>query len=209
MTLVCFAVKEEAAAFRQRAAHQIGLAILVTGMGRRNAETAVREFLAACPTELVLTCGFAGGLDPALAPGAVVFETDQEQLGEKLQAAGAKRAKFFCANRVAITVAEKQQLRTTTGADVVEMESESIQSVCRERGIPCATVRVISDSAGEDLPLDFNQLYRPDLSLDFGKLLWTIAKSPGKISGLIKLQKRCRFAAEQLAGVLVKIIPKN
>jgi adenosylhomocysteine nucleosidase len=209
MILVCFAVKEEEAAFRQRAAHPIGLAILVTGMGRRNAEKGVREFLAACPTELVLTCGFAGGLDPALAPGAVVFETDQESLGEKLQAAGAKRAKFFCAGRVAVTAMEKQQLRVMTDADVVEMESEAIQSVCRERGIACATVRVISDSAGEDLPLDFNRLYRPDLSLDFGKLLWTIAKSPGKIGGLIKLQKRCRFAAQQLAGVLVKVLPQH
>ena len=62
MTLVCFAVKEEAAAFRQRVARHIGVAILVTGMGRKNAETAVRDFLAACPVELVLTCGFAGGL---------------------------------------------------------------------------------------------------------------------------------------------------
>jgi hypothetical protein len=68
-------------------------------------------------------------------------------------------------------------------------------------------VRVISDGAGEDLPLDFNRLCRPDMSLDFGKLLWMIAQSPGKIPGLIKLQKRCRFAAEQLAGVLAKVLP--
>lgn len=209
MKLVCFAVKEEAAAFRKVAAHQTGAAILVTGMGRRNAEKAVREFLAACPTELVLTCGFAGGLDPALAPGAVVFATVQDQLSEKLQAAGAKRAKFFCADRVAVTVAEKQQLRTATGAEVVEMESEAVQAVCRERGIPCATVRVISDSAGEDLPLDFNRLYRPDLSLDFGKLAWALLKSPGKIGALMRLQKRCRFAAEQLAGVLAKVVVED
>lgn len=207
MTLVCFAVKEEAAAFRQRVARHIGVAILVTGMGRKNAETAVRDFLAACPVELVLTCGFAGGLDPALAPGAVVFATNEENLSANLRAAGATPAKFLCADRVAVMAAEKQQLRIATGADAVEMESEAIQFICRERGIPCATVRVISDGAGEDLPLDFNRLYRPDMSLDFGKLLWMIAQSPGKIPGLIKLQKRCRFAAEQLAGVLAKVLP--
>ncbi len=205
MTLVCYALKEEAAAFQKLAAHQIGLAIVVTGIGRANADKAVRDFLAACPTKLVLTCGFAGGLDPALAPGTVVFDTIEEPLGGQLAAAGARRVTFFCADRVAVTAAEKQQLRATTGADVVEMESAAIHAVCRTRGVPCATVRVISDCASEDLPLDFNRLYRPDLSLDFGKLAWTVLKSPNKIGALMRLQKRCRFAAEQLAAVLARV----
>ena len=207
MTLVCFAVKEEAGAFQRLARGKIGVSTMVTGMGRRNAETAIRDFLAACPTEVVFTCGFAGGLHPDLAPGAVVFATADAELADKLQAAGAKPATFHCATTVAVTAADKQQLRATTGADVVEMESEAIQTVCRERGIPCATIRVISDTARENLPLDFNQLYRPDMSLDFGKLLWTIVRSPGKISGLLRLQKRCQFAAGELAAVLIKVLP--
>jgi len=65
---------------------------------------------------------------------------------------------------------------------------------------------VISDTANEDLPLDFNALSKPDLSLDYGKLAWAIARSPGKISALLKLQKQTRFAAERLADILGKII---
>jgi len=206
MTLVCFAVKEEAPAFRKIAGGKPEVSILVTGMGRANAERAVREFLAGQRVDLVLTCGFAGGLNPDLAPGAVLFATADEKLAGRLSAAGAKPAKIICGDRVAVTAAEKQQLRQATGADVVEMESEAIQAVCRERGVPCATVRVISDSAAEDLPLDFNRLYRPDMSLDFGKLAWTLCKSPGKIKALMQLQKRCQFAAGQLAGVLAKVL---
>lgn len=206
MKLVCFAVKEEAPAFRKLAGPHAGVATLVTGMGRRNAEVAVRHFLARQPAELVLTCGFAGGLHPDLAPGAVVFETTDAELAARLAAAGAKPAKIFCADRVAVTVADKQALRQTTGADAVEMESAAIQAVCCELKIPCATVRVISDAAGEDLPLDFNQLYRPDLSLDGGKLAWTIARAPWKIPALMRLQKRCQFAAAKLADVLLRVI---
>jgi nucleoside phosphorylase len=230
--LVCFALKEEAAPFQKMAAGTVAAAqaasVLITGIGRKNAEKSVREFLTAnyggasvpasrlvsslAPPELVLTCGFAGGLNPDLKLGEVVFELSdseirnpQSAIRNHLLAAGAKPAKFFCADRVAITVAEKKKSRAETGADVVEMESAAIHTICRERGIPCATVRVILDTASEDLPLDFNALARPDMTLDYGKLALAIARSPGKIGALQRLQKNCRFAADQLAAVLDKI----
>jgi len=252
VTLVCFALKEEAAPFWNMAADKSGIAMLITGIGRKNAEISLREFLAGrsggasvpasrsqatpssqarlaktlVPPELVLTCGFAGGLNLDLKLGEVGFEISfprssrgneaQIKIGnqseppyvgcyDKLVAAGAKPVRFFCADRIATTVAEKKKLRAETGADAVEMESEAIHAVCRERGIPCATVRVISDTANEDLPLDFNQLAKPDMNLDYGKLAWAIGKSPEKIGALLKLHKKTRFAAEQLAVILGKI----
>ena len=204
--LICFAVKEEARPFQKLAAGKSGTSILVTGIGRNNAEKFVRKFLAENSARAVLTCGFAGGLNPALNLGTVIFSTDDEKLLEQLQVAKVQPAKIFCAERIATTVAEKNELRRSTGADAVEMESGVIQSICRERSISCATVRAISDTAGEDLPLDFNQLSKPDKNLDYGKLAWTIVKSPGKIGALMRLQKNCRFAAEQLSEVLAKII---
>jgi adenosylhomocysteine nucleosidase len=249
VTLICFALKEEAAPFQKIAAGKLtrisqintdflirenscnpcqksGISILLTGIGRQNAEKSLREFLAAHSPKLVLTCGFAGGLNPDLKLGDVVFEISssssrresaQIKTGEKLEtpyvvsydkliASGAKPAKIFCADRIATTVAEKKKLRAETGADAVEMESAAIHAICRERGILCATVRVISDTAGEDLPLDFNALSKPDKNLDYGKLFLAIAKSPGKIGALMQLQKKTKFAAENLAGVLANLI---
>jgi adenosylhomocysteine nucleosidase len=250
--LVCFPLKQEAAPFRKIATNKPGTAILLTGIGRQNAEKSLRKFLASggssssrpaeipasrvrhvsasqarlvsslAPPSLVLTCGFAGGLNPDLKLGDVVFEMGNaplsppsgervsartgEGLLSKLLAVGAKPTKFFCADHVATTAAEKQKLRHETGADAVEMESAAIHAVCVEQGIPCVTVRVISDTASEDLPLDFNQLSRADKSLDYGKLFLAVAKSPGKIGALMKLQKQTQFAAERLAEVLGKVL---
>ena len=210
--LFCFALKEEAAPFQRIAADGSGISVLITGIGCKNAEKSVRQFLANNSPKLVLTCGFAGGLNPDLKLGDVVFElpdskreTPNSKLHEHLLAAGAKPAKFFCAGRIATTIAEKKKLREETGADAIEMESEMIHSVCRERGIPCATIRAISDTAEEDLPLDFNRLSKSDQSLDYAKLFLALAKSPGKIGALMELQKKTRFAAEQLAAILAKI----
>jgi len=180
--------------------------VLLTGIGQKNAKNALLEFFARKTTRQVFTCGFAGGLNPDLKLGDVVFETSGEKLRADLLAAGAKSGTFFCADRIATTVVEKKKLRDETGADAVEMESAAIHAVCAERGIPCATVRVISDTANEDLPLDFNALTKPDKSLDYGKLFAAIAKSPGKIGALMELQKKTRFAAERLAAVLEKVI---
>ena len=220
-TLICFALKEEAAPFLKIAAGRPGIFTVIVGIGRQNAEKSAREFLNASSPGEVFTCGFTGGLNPDLKIGDVVFEIGNQQgtedeseppdVGcyEALVAAGAKPAKFYCPDRIATTVAEKKTLREQTGADVVEMESAAIQAVCAERGIPCVTVRVISDTALEALPLDFNTLAKPDKSLDFGKLFLALARSPGKIGALMELRKKTNFAAQQLAAVLGKVVFAN
>lgn len=203
--LICFAMPEEAGPFKKLAGNRADVSILVTGIGKKNSERAVSDFLQTTTPQFVLTCGLAGGLNPDFKLGDVLFETDDAGLRAKISGAGASAGKFFCSDKIATTVAEKKTLRERTGADAVEMESDIIRAICRERGIPCATVRVISDTAHEDLPLDFNKLSKPDQSLDFGKLALAIVKSPGKIPALLKLQKTTRFAATRLAEVLDKL----
>lgn len=204
--LVCFALKEEASAFKQGMAGHPTVSILITGMGRENSRRALRERLKEMTPAFVLSCGFAGGLNPGLSIGDVIFTTEDPGLQARLQAAKASPARFHCAMRIATTVADKAQLRRDTGADAVEMESAAFEEICRERGWRLATVRVISDSAGDELPLDFNQLSRPDWSLDYGKLAWTVARAPGKIPALLRLQKNSRLAAERLAEVLRNVV---
>ncbi len=204
--LVCFAVKEEARAFRKLVRDRTDVQVILVGMGKRNAERAIRAVLAQEHPQLVLTCGFAGGLSPELARGTVVFAADPETgLESALLAAGAKPARFHCVERVTATIEEKRALWESTGANAVEMESEIIRATCRKERIPSATVRVILDSANEDLPLDFNQLMTADQKLSYGKLAVALAKSPGKVGALLRLQKQTRGAAGNLAEVLARV----
>jgi len=208
--LVCFAVKEEAVFFRSWAGSQANVQLLVTGMGRKNAKESFLRAISITWPRFVLTCGFAGGLDPNLKCGELVYESDDStELQQALARSGVRVGRFHCVDSVAVTAASKRDLRRQTGADGVEMESGAIRDIAREKGIPSATLRVILDTAEEDLPLDFNRLMTPDMRMDPIKLGLFLARSPGKIPGLIRFGKRTQVAARALAGALEKVLAHN
>ena len=200
--LVTFAVKEEMKFFPGGQ----GIRRYITGMGRDNAERAIEAALAEIRPRLVLTCGFAGGLNPVLKSNEIIFSAEEgSPLYDSLKRAGATPASFFCARRVAITSEEKQRLWRGMGSDAVEMESESIRDYCRERDIPSATIRVISDTAHEDLPLDFNTLMSPAQKINYSKLTWALVRAPFKLAELLAFQQKTVDAAKSLGEFLTKV----
>ena len=89
------------------------------------------------------------------------------------------------------------------------MESEVLRRICQERGIPCATVRAISDAASEDLPLDFNQLMKETDQLDFVKLLGSLAIAALENSRLARIAKENPARSgqsEPLPGVATDLV---
>jgi adenosylhomocysteine nucleosidase len=104
-----------------------------------------------------------------------------------------------------VSVAEKSRLREDTQADAVEMESGVIRQLCRNRHLPAATLRAISDAANEDLPLDFNQLLTARQAMHWGRFLLALARKPASIPGLLRLQRHCAIAAQALASVIVQV----
>ncbi len=205
--LVCFALSTEARPFRKYAATRRNICVLCTGMGQANAHRVVERELSRLDPELVLTCGFAGGLRPELTLGTVLFEADEDfPLRLALLDAGAHPARFSCAERVTGTVLGKRMLLESTGADAVEMESQVIRSLCAERRLPCATVRVVSDTALEDLPLDFNQFLTTERNTNYLKLLSAVVRQPEKLSALLRFHRQLQTAAEKLATVLAQVL---
>jgi hypothetical protein len=203
LILTCFAVRQEAAHFQPAASNPL----LITGIGPRNAEHSLQSALTRQRPSLVLTCGFAGGLNPELQRGDIVFNaTDAEWLTVPLQRLGARPAKFHCSERIAVTTAGKRHLRLRTGADVVEMESGIISLRCREQGIPAATIRVISDDAATDLPLDFNALAKTDGNISYSRLSLALLSSPATIPKLIRFQRELDACAKRLGRLLAELM---
>jgi len=205
--LICFAVKEEMKFFPSQSWKDSSVQIWVTGIGRRNAAENIRDAIARVQPERVITAGFAGGLNPKLQCGDVVYEQDFDAgFARELEDAGAVPARFHCHRRVAITAEEKRDLWRETEADAVEMESSVIRTICREFKIPSATVRVISDDARQDLPLDFNALMTSDDRINYLKLIWAVFSHPDRIPKLIQFQHQTLDAARKLGGVLEDLL---
>jgi len=202
--LICFAVAEEAKPFRRLLGAALGADVLVTGIGEKNSIAALSAWFNAHPEPppFVFTCGFAGGLNRELKRGTVLFQSDTPRLAAALNGAGARQGSFTTSERIITTALEKRALHESSRADAVEMESGAIVRECRKRALPVAIVRVILDTADEDLPLDFNQFMTPDLKMNYTKLALSTLTRPQKILELVKFGKRAAEAGEALAHTL-------
>lgn len=143
----------------------------------------------------VISTGFCGALDPALQVGDIVVAGKQPGSPNSRFATG----EILSADRVAVTAAEKRSLRDKTGAVAVEMEASAVAQKAAEWGVPFHCIRVVSDTAAEDLPLDFN-LYR-DAQGRFSRFriaLAAMARPFTAIPALLRLDNNCRCAAAAL-----------
>lgn len=202
--IVCFAVREEAKYFQPADAN---CHVIVSGIGKPNAERALLKSIEDQSPRLVLTCGYAGGLNPRFKHGDILFDADAEcALADAFANSGAMPGKFHCADRIIATTAEKRTLFQTTNADAVEMESGVIRELCRQRGIPSATVRIISDDAGQDLPMDFNKVAGADGNMNYLKLAGALLKSPGLVPKLMRFQRELDGCSRKLGDILVRLV---
>jgi adenosylhomocysteine nucleosidase len=201
--LICFAVKHELG----KRIKSSGIPVLITGMGQRNAEASLNGYLEHKRPAAVFTCGFAGGLNPAHKRGDVLFAHDPEiNIAEGLASKNARAARFRLSPQIIATAEEKAMLYALTGADAVEMESVAIRAICKKRGIPSATVRVVLDEAGENLPVDFNRILTRGMSINYPKLMLMILRHPGLIRGLLQMQRNSAEAAERLDETLAGLL---
>lgn len=205
------------------------LAIIVGGTGRKAAALATRRLIVGHRPRLILSAGFGGALDPSLKRGDTILvhqvlrpPTDEQpperiDLGLLLEhdsrsTTHRQRTRsgiLVTADRILRTASEKTEMRTRTGADVVDMETHAVVTVCAERGLPCLGIRIISDEASEDLPPEILTITGPTGGFRLGATLGALWKRPGSVKDLWRIYEHAQEAADRLAVVVRDILARQ
>ena len=187
-----------------------------TGIGER-VEGGMRAVLERYKPSFVLSAGVAGALDPDLrAGGLVLCETvvsgpdpqapavlsDARLLEAAASAAAraglrARRGRSLTVDGIVGDPAAKAELRLSTGADVVEMESHRVGLAAQERGLPFLAARAVLDEAADPLP-ELPGVVAPDGTERMWAVLPYLVAHPQRLPLLLRLARSRRRALEAL-----------
>lgn len=185
------------------------IAVCHTGVGTESCRTRISDFLKSCQPGVLISSGFAGGLDPMLKVGDVLLAKNFSNPG-LLAGAGVPQAVFGTLTtqpRAAETVADKAALFAQTGASAVDMETAVIAELCSQHGLPMLSLRGISDPASEPLPVSFLTWFDPVKQKPrVGALLLELARHPGKIPAFTRFVRGIGPTRQRMTAALLELI---
>ncbi len=171
----------------------------VAGAGAEAAQRATRLLIDGHRPRLILSAGFAGGLDPALVRGTAVSPrqaltrtggppivctaTGQGSLSTSPigPSAGIQSSDLaiVSVDHVVATAAAKRELAVASGASLVDMETYAVATVAQAAGLACVSIRVISDDSSQELPREIAALVQPQSGMRrLGAALGAIGRRP-------------------------------
>lgn len=198
------------------------VAFFVSGVGEERAYQTARAACRALPIRAYLSVGLSASLSEDLEPGGLVvaesiaslangmvYQSDERLLGlarESLEG----RASFglVAASREVLTTSEgKKKAAASCKALALDMETYGAARAVEEQGVPFMAIRAISDTLGEDLPVDFNRFLRGG-TLDWPRFMAHVITHPVAIPGLIRLGRNSRMAVRNLTEAVAGVISK-
>jgi adenosylhomocysteine nucleosidase len=198
-----------------------GTLLAVSGMGQAAAGLATGRLIEAGATAL-LSFGLAGGLDPELAAGSVVFPREvisrdgarfptSVAWRERLTAVMLKQrpvagGALLTSARAIDAVADKAAAFRETGAVAVDMESLAVAQVAARHRLPFIVVRVIVDTAEDVLPRAVVAASQGG-QVRIWRLIGGLALAPAELFALIRLASRYRAATRSLTMVARAVLP--
>lgn len=203
---------------RSESLHELadGTLVCVSGMGCQAAARGARALVEAGAAALV-SWGMAGGLDPSLIagtlllPSAIIGRNGQtietsRQWRERLSTAMSSRltpvpGKLATSAHAVASIEAKAALFRETGAVAVDMESLAIAQEASSSHVPFLAVRVIVDTATDELPGAVQKAADAQGRLSLGRLLGALILAPADLPPLVRLARRYRSAARSLAAV--------
>ena len=190
--------------------------VAIAGVGQKAARRAAGLLIAGHQPRWVLSAGFAGALDPALARNDVVlareiidlegrrFAVDiPEALAEREQH---PQRRLLTVDRIILEPEEKQKLRREFDADLVDMESSAVAEVCSQKLLRYLSVRVISDDASTPLPREVATILSRTGSYRAGAVIRALWQRPGSLKDFWTMHERALEASEVLAKFVAKCL---
>ena len=185
-------------------AHPIGAVAIAGGTAVGAASAAKR--LIGHHIRALISFGLAGGLDPALLPGAIVIPRAVQTDGERfcvdrdlLQELNGPTVELVLGNgQVAVSDEGKHQLRQQTGASAIDTESGAVARVARQHGLPFAVLRAVCDPAERTLPPAALIALDQAGAIRFLRVLASVAAAPSQIPALIQLASDAAIARRAL-----------
>jgi nucleoside phosphorylase len=165
-------------------------------MGAAAADRAARSLTDA--TALIST-GYAGGLATPAARGVIVVDTDSPMLEP---APPAIRGRIADSQTMVATPEARARLAALTGAIAVDMESAAIARVARERGIPFAAIRVVTDGPDDTLVINWDRYRRPDGSMRTAAAVLSALRTTRGMAELLRLWYSSSEATRVLSAYL-------
>jgi adenosylhomocysteine nucleosidase len=196
------------------------IAWCVAGAGGEAAGRATRLLIDGHRPRLILSPGFAGGLNPALTRGTVVSprRSINRTGGPPIAVAATGQGSVTTAASSAIssddlaivsvetvvtTAVAKRELALATGASLVDMETYAVATAARAAGLPCVSIRVISDDASQDLPKEIAALVQPQSGMRrLGAALAGIGRRPRAALDMWQLWEHAVVDGRALAGAI-------
>ncbi len=176
-----------------RIARRLGGIVEIGGGDAEGAAAACQRLIAQGVRSLI-SFGLAGGLHPALQPGALVIPDvvlSQEghwpthpPLAARL---GQMGGAMFSGGSVVVTAAEKEALFVRTGAAAVDLESAAVAEAAGRHALPFAVLRAICDPAGRSLPRAALVALDSDGKISAGAVMREAMKRPAEFAALIVL----------------------
>ena len=188
------------------------LIVKVSGPGYENATHAAQELLAE-GTEILVSWGLAGGLDPSMMPAQIVVGStvisangdtlkSDDLIGNRLMDVLSDlqpiKGPIYTSTYPVSSAAEKSKLHSTHAAIAVDMESAAIAHVAREANAKFAAIRCIIDPSEFDLPPAAEKGIRANGRLNTMLILGHLLKQPWDIGQLIRLANWYRAALRKL-----------
>lgn len=135
--------------------HEIRLCL--SGMIPSLARERVERFLDRNQLELMICTGLAGALRPHINVGDLVVQSEDSDLVAMTERALKETTIPFHVGplvtvaKPVLTPAARQALAAKSQAIAVDMESQTVADLCRQRGLPCLVMKGVSDGIGDDL----------------------------------------------------------